>query len=250
MRLRQDTQPSSGEIADMSAALRYAVIVALALAAGTALAQEAGQEDAEILEQAAEEGGTETAPPPEEDVAVTYSGIGLSKVSSDFDNLDDAINLDVALGIRIPTVNWFAMEVALAFTVVPGENRGAASCGVSGGDGGLPIIGGGGSGSSSCEEGTRSSNDLQMNNVGVFGVLRSPGKYYLVGKYGFRYITSSIDEIEEGDDQSGTAYAGGVGYRWGRGLSGVELVYNRYSSQLDYIGFNIAYGFGANRSRR
>lgn len=223
----------------MSAALRCALIAAFALAAGTALAQESGQEDTEILEQAAEKGGTETAPPPEEDVAVTYSGIGLSKVSSKFDNLDDAINLDVALGIRIPTVNWFAAEIALAFTVVPGENKGGRSCTTTGGG----LLGGG---STSCEGGTftSSNNDLQMNNVGVFAVVRSPGKYYLVGKYGFRYINSSIEEIQQGDDQSGTAYAGGVGYRWGRGLSGVELIYNRYSSQLDYIGFNIAYGFG------
>jgi hypothetical protein len=68
---------------------------------------------------------------------------------------------------------------------------------------------------------------------------------YLVGKYGYRYINCSIDEIRNGDDQYGTAYTFGGGYRWGIGLSGLELAYTKYSSQLDYYGFNVAYGFGA-----
>jgi hypothetical protein len=78
----------------------------------------------------------------------------------------------------------------------------------------------------------------------VFAVLRSQGQFYAVGKLGYRFINSSIEEIQEGDDKSGTAYAGGGGYRWGKSLSGVELMYTKYSDQIDYIGFNVAYGFG------
>ncbi len=221
--------------------------------------QDTAQNDEEILETVpVDEGGTESEPPPEDDdTAVSYSGIGLSRVSTDFDNLDEAINLDFVLGIRVPTINWISAEINFATTIIPGENKGQPSGGGFGG-GGDPCIfpgfppgcvegGGGGSGSSSQGKNTRSRNDLQMNNIGVFAVLRSPGKFYGLGKVGYRYVNTSIEEIQEGGDKGGTAYGLGGGYRWGKGLSGVELLYVDYSKDLEYIGFNIAYGFGGLR---
>ncbi len=215
------------------------------------------QSDEEILETVpVDEGGTESAPPPEDDdSAISYSGIGLSRVKADFENLKEAVNLDFALGIRIPTVNWISAEIGFSTTISPGENEGPPpGGGLGGGDPciipGVPpgcVEGGGGGGGGSQGKFTQSQNDLQMNNIGVFAVLRSPGQFYGLGKAGYRFINTNIEEIQEGDDKSGAAWALGGGYRWGTGLSGVELIYMDYSDDLEYIGFNVAYGFGGLR---
>lgn len=223
----------------------FPLLLALAPPAGAQDA--AAQSDEEILETVPVDEGTDSEPPPEDDDgAVSYSGIGLSRVSSEFDNLKEAINLDFVIGIRVPTINWISAEINFSTTIIPGENQGARNCSTTGGSGGVPLLGGGTSGSTSCAGGTftRSGNDLQMNNIGVFAVLRSPGQFYAVGKLGYRFINSSIPEIQQGGDRTGTAYGAGGGYRWGRSLSGIEVLYTRYSDQLDYLGFNIAYGFG------
>lgn len=205
----------------------------------------AAQDDEEILETVPVDEGTESAPPPEDDDgAVSYSGIGLSRVKADFDNLKEAVNLDFALGIRIPTINFISAEIGFSTTIIPGENEGGQGGGFGGG-------GCGGVLQPSCPEGsqgrvTQTNDDLQMNNIGVFAVVRSPGRFYALGKLGYRYINTNIQEIQEGE-RSGTAYALGGGYRWGTGLSGVELIYMDYSEDLEYIGFNVAYGFGGLR---
>jgi hypothetical protein len=185
--------------------------------------------------------GTREAPPVEDetDESVTYSGIGLSYVGTDFDNVDDAINLGVVIGFRIPTVNIFAVELELSTTVIPGQID-SQSCSTSGGGGGFPIIGGGSSPQTTC---VRSQNDFGTNSAGVYAVLRSPGRFYAMGKIGTRYVTTSIEELD--DERGGSAYAGGIGYRWNpRKNNGVELFYNKFSDSLDMIGFSVAYGFG------
>lgn len=185
--------------------------------------------------------GTKEAPPLDEDgdQSVTYSGIGLSKLSADFDNVKDAINLNVVIGFRIPTVNIFGIELELSSTVIPGQVD-SQSCSTTGGGGGLPVIGGGGEGEETC---TQSQNDFGTNGAGVYAVLRSPGKFYVMGKAGYRYVTTSLSELDE--ERSGNAYAGGLGYRWNlRKNNGFEFYYNKYAERLDFLGFSVSYGFG------
>jgi hypothetical protein len=168
--------------------------------------------------------------------SVTYSGIGLAWVGTDFDNLKDAVNLNFALGFRIPTFDWFGAEVEIGTTIIPGEREDLPQCQSSSG---FPpqVI------SRDCPgHYTQSSNDFQMNNIAVYGVFRSRGKFYFMGKGGYRYLNSSIEELE--DNRSGAAFGGGVGYRWGESLSGVELYYTHFSSEVTFIGFSISYGFG------
>lgn len=185
--------------------------------------------------------GTEEAPPSEDggDQSVTYSGIGLSKITADFDNVKDAINLNAVIGFRIPTVDIFAVELELSSTVIPGQVDGQ-ECTTTPGGGGLPILGGGSDDETNC---TNAQNDFGTNSAGVYAVLRSPGAFYAMGKYGYRYVTTSLSELDE--DRSGNAYAFGAGYRWNpRKNNGVELYYNKLTERLDYIGFNVSYGFG------
>lgn len=187
--------------------------------------------------------GTKEAEEKSENSSVTYSGVGLVQAKTKFDNLKPAVNLNASLGFRIPTVEIFAVELEISTTVIPGSNSGPRQCSTIGGGGG-GLIGGGSSGSTSCPPGkfTSSSDDLQMNNIGVFGVLRSPGKFYAMAKYGYRYLNTNIPELQQ--ERSGNAYGFGGGYRWGKSLSGVELAYTKYSKEVTYTGFSISYGFG------
>ena len=186
--------------------------------------------------------------------AVLYGGLGLSWVSADFENLSSALNLDLSVGAHLPMARWLSGEVDLSFTVLPGANAGTRT--TTTGDTACVVPpsmldpdgtpdGCGTDGVTVAEPGqTRSQNDLQMTNIGVFAAVRTPGKAYALGKYGWRYINASIDELHD-DDRAGPAYALGGGYRWGAGLSQLEVAYTRYSSQIDFFGLNVAYGFGA-----
>lgn len=182
--------------------------------------------------------GTSEANERSENSSVTFSGIGLTRASSDFNNLKPAINLNASIGFRIPTINIFAVELQISQTVIPGQNGGQQQCSSSGGG----LLGGGGS--SSCAPGryTSSQDDLQMNAIGVFAVARSPGRFYGLAQIGYRYLNTNIPELSE--DRSGNAYGAGAGYRYGKSLSGVEINYTRYSKDLNFLGFSIAYGFG------
>lgn len=195
------------------------------------------------------------------DGGVTYSGIGLSRVSTDFDNLSEAINLDGVLGIRVPTIDWVAAEIGVSATVIPGDNDGrtASSGGGLGGGGGggtcvIPGVlppgcttgGGGGGGSSSTGNFTRSEQDYGVNILSVQLVLKNPGLFYGVGKAGYRYINSNLEEFSE--KASGNAYALGVGYRYNEN-GGVELLYSKYSDLLDGITLSVSYGFGKDEDR-
>lgn len=185
--------------------------------------------------------------------AALYTGLGLSRVSTDFRNLSDAINLQMFAGVQVPVLTWLSGEVDFSFTVAPGNNHGTRNVSTTGGTpctlppsmldpDGTPD--GCDAASTEPEPGTTASqNDLQMTNLGAFAVLRTPGRLFAVARYGYRYVNTSIDEIDE-DDRLGMAYSVGAGWRWRAGLSRFELAYTRYSEHLDYLGIGIAYGFG------
>jgi hypothetical protein len=173
--------------------------------------------------------------------SVTYSGIGLTRVSTDFDNLKSAVNLTLDLGFRVPTFPIIGAEVEISTTIIPGENTGGGGAVGCGGPLQPPCPGGGNN--------TSDPDELQMNNIAVYGVFRSPGRFYGMGKIGYRYLNTSIDELSE-ENRSGAAYGGGAGYRWGESLSGVEIYYTRMSEDLDYLGFSLSYGFGGGGRER
>lgn len=184
-----------------------------------------------------------------------YVGLGFSRVSADFSNVSPAWNVDVSAGMFVPKITWISGELDLSFTVNPGNNQGTRVVS----SGGEPCVippsmldpdgtpdGCDAGAVVTAEPGTTlSQNELQMVNVGAFLALRSPGPVYVVGKYGYRYINCSLPEIQEGDDQQGTAWTAGAGYRFGRSLSQIELLYSDYSTQLESWGLTFSYGFGA-----
>ncbi|SFF22711.1 Outer membrane protein beta-barrel domain-containing protein [Fontimonas thermophila] len=180
---------------------------------------------------------------------VTYSGVGLSRVDPKIDTaglqFDTPINLDATLGFRIPTIQWFGIELNISSTVIPGQVTETTCSPPSGGGGGggLPLPGGGsgGSGGQSCT--TRDAGDFGGQSVGAFVVLRSPGAFYAQGRVGYRYLNYNADALRE--KRTGSAYGLGVGYRWNPQTgSGVELGYNRFNDRLQAIGFQFNYGFG------
>lgn len=215
-----------------------ALAAALTLAAGPAAAQ---SEDESILRDDTSSSGTSMPPPEEEqeELSTTYSSIGLQKVSADFENVEDAINLDITLiGFRIPTVSWFGVELNLGFTMIPGEIKTTSSSGGGGGGVlcGLP-------GQPPCPEGTVSASegDFTATTLGAFAVVRSPGKFFGMGKLGYRYVNSNIDQLNQ--ERSGSGWGAGVGYRWNKKGSYAELGYTKYNDLLDGIGFSISYSY-------
>ncbi|HWT30740.1 MAG TPA: hypothetical protein VN240_06900 [Propylenella sp.] len=199
--------------------------------------EDTAQDDEEILETVpVDEGGTESAPPPDEDLDadVFYSGFGLSRASSDFENLKDAINLEVVLGFRIPTVPWVGLEIDLGQTIIPGENEGSSSTGLGGGGGDNC----GGLLQPPCPEGQQTEtfdpDEFAMQALGASLVLKSTGRFYVLGRLGYRYVATNTEELNE--NRSGTGFGGGVGYRWGTGQSGVQLQYQQLSEDIDAIG--------------
>jgi hypothetical protein len=160
--------------------------------------------------------------------SIIYSGASFSRVSTGFDNLDDATNLNFTLlGLRVPNVSWFAIEANIGFTLQAGENSG------SGGGGG--IFGGGAGGNN-----VSSSEDLRLNTSGLFAIFRTPGKFYAGAKYGFSKVNSNIAEIEDAAD--GTALGFSAGYRFNpEGFGQVELEYLDLGDELDSIGIAFSY---------
>jgi hypothetical protein len=157
---------------------------------------------------------------------VTYSALGLSRVTADFDNVGSAISLDSVLGFRVPGVQWFGLELNLGFTIIPGETT---PCGGLG-----PACG---------PNDTRGTQDFQAVNVGVYTVFRTPGRLYGAGKIGYRYINSNLPELDE--DRSGTGWGAGLGYRYNPDRGGaVELMYTRMSGDLDTLGLLFGFSFG------
>lgn len=167
---------------------------------------------------------------------ITYAGMGVSRVSADFANIHPAVNLDFFSGVRIPTVTWISAELAGSVSVIPGKNDNSTSSGGSNGNcGGLL--------QPACPpNSTTTGDDMQLFDIGVFAVLRSPGRLYATGRLGYRYLQSNLNELY--DKRSGTQFGAGLGWRWGDSLSGVELTYNHIASNVKGWGLSIAYGFG------
>lgn len=160
---------------------------------------------------------------------VTYSGIGIARTSTSFDNVNDAVSLDSVLGFRIPGVNTFGIELNLGFTLIPGETE----------DGGCGVF-------DPCDRNTSSADgDFQALTLGAFGAFRSPGRFYGMGKLGYRYINSNLPELQE--DRSGGAWGAGLGYRYNPRGGFVELAYTRFSDDLNNLGLSFGFGFGGLR---
>lgn len=170
------------------------------------------------------------------DEQVFYSGMGVDRVSTDYTNLKDAINLDLTLGFRIPTAPWFGLEIDLGQTIIPGEYRDPKPAQPAGPSCSPVPTPGCGTPAQPAEDGAydRQGDEFGMQALGLSLALKTTGRFYLTGKYGYRYIATSNDTINE--NRSGKGFAAGVGYRWGRGLSGVELGYKQLAENVDSIG--------------
>jgi hypothetical protein len=224
-------------------AVMVIVVLAVLAFAGAAAAQSSSSQDEQILKQGTPSGGTEAAPPAVEDeeISSTYSSIGVQQVHAKFDNVKDAINIDmVAFGFRIPTVPWVGVELNLGFTFAPGQIDTSSTTGGGGGGAlcGLP-------GQPACPppgNTASSSTDFTATDIGASLVLRSPGTFFVVGKYGYRYLNTSLTELQ--NDRSGSQYAAGVGYRWNKKGSYAEFGYTKIADKIDALGFSLSYSYG------
>jgi hypothetical protein len=223
------------------------VIVLLALAAAPAFAQ---SEDEQILQS--DPAAADAQQPPEErkqhpkdddlddeelDEQVFYSGLGFDRVSTEFDNLGEATNLQAVLGFRIPTVPWVGLEIDLGQTIIPGDYRdpdpGSAGTPDVNCPGPLCVPG---EPARPAEDGAfdPEADEFAMQALGLSLALKSTGRFYVMGRYGYRYIATSNEALNEKRSSNGVGF--GVGYRWGRGLSGVELSYKELAEDIDSIG--------------
>lgn len=216
------------------------LLTALSLVAAPAWAQ---SEDEKILEQeAARAESSGQAPIDDEmddaelDERVFYSGMGVSRVSTDFTNINEAINLDLVLGFRIPTATWFALEIDIGQTIIPGEYRDPRPAQPAQPLGCGSVLNPCTTPAQPAEDGAfdRDGDEFVMQALGISAVLKSPGRFYVTGKYGYRYIGTSIDDLNEERSSNGLGF--GVGYRWGKGLSGVELSYKELAKDVDSVG--------------
>lgn len=178
----------------------------------------------------------------ENEDSVTYSATGVTLVQVNLDSsnnsqrliAEDAVNLSVVLGFRVPAVRSLSLEIELSTTLIPGQVK-VEQCQTTTGGGLL-----GSPPSTTCS--TSDAGDFGGNSGALYGVYRSQGKFYGVGKFGYRTSNYNIPELR--DERSGTAYAGGLGYRWNpKRQAGVEITYAKFSKNIDYINFNITYGF-------
>jgi hypothetical protein len=224
-----------------TAALLPLLVSVLSLAAGAAQAQapSSPSEDEQILKPGSGQPAPSEAKPEEDerpkqsrkdddlddeelDEQVFYSGMGVSRVGSDYVNLGEAINLEGVIGFRIPTVPWFGLEIDIGQTIIPGQNTPEVQSGCGG------VL------QPPCPGATGDPDEFAMQALGLSLALKSTGPFYVTGKYGYRYLLTSIEDLD--DKRSGTGFGIGVGYRWGRGLSGVELGYRQLGEDVESIG--------------
>ena len=184
--------------------------------------------------------GTDTgAPPVEDELSTTYSSIGLQKLAFKLPGADvkDAVNLDITMiGFRIPPAPWFAVELNLGFTMIPGQISSST-----GGTAGDPFPGCVVTNTCSGASGSNNQADLSATSAGVFGVLRSTGSVFAMGKLGYRYLTTNIDGFPP--DRSGNAWGAGIGYRWNKKGSYAEFGYTHYNADIHAIGFSLSYSY-------
>ena len=168
--------------------------------------------------------------------SATYTGLGGSQVSTDYDNLKNAINLDAIGGFRIvPAQNWGSLsaELNISISVSPGRNEGVPS-----GTGGGVI--GGGTTAADCGKCTSDPDEFANQSFSFLGVYHTPGRFYGIAEAGYTLSLTSIDEIEE-QGRGGFTYGGGLGFRFGQETAAIELVYQRLSEELQTIGIRLVY---------
>jgi hypothetical protein len=219
-------------------------------------AAQAQTEDEEILEESAD---TQESEPRQSrrdkelddedlDAQVFYSGMSIERVSTDYDNLGEATNLGATLGFRVPTIPWVGLEIDIGQTIIPGEYRdpdpGSAGTPDVNCPGPLCVPG---EPARPAEHGAADGDgqEFGMQALGIGLAFKSLGKFYVTGKYAYRYIATSNDTVNE--DRSGKGLGFGVGYRWGRGLSGVELGYKELAKDVEAIGLTFFVRTGGNR---
>ena len=151
-------------------------------------------------------------------------------------DVKDAVNLDFTLiGFRVPPAPWFAIELNLGFTMIPGQIKQSGSssttcpifppdpfCNATGGSAG-------------------SEADIGVQTIGAFAVLRSPGSVFAMGKLGYRYTSTNIDGFPK--ERTGNAYGAGIGYRWNKKGSYAEFGYTHYSDEITGLGFSLSYSY-------
>lgn len=208
--------------------------VVLGLTAPAAFGQ-SQTEDEKILDEASRDAPKQSRADDELDdqeldEQVFYSGLGIERVSTDFDNLGEATNLEGVLGFRVPTVPWVGLEIDIGQTLIPGEYRdprpATQSC--------SPVVTPGCGQPAEVGAYDNGGEEFGMQALGLSLALKSTGRFYVTGKYGYRYIATSNDTINE--NRSGNGFGVGLGYRWGKGLSGVELGYKQLAEDVESIG--------------
>lgn len=146
---------------------------------------------------------------------MTYAGIGFARVNAGISGVSDATNLTGVIGVHPKGVNWVAGELELGTTVSSGDVSG-------------------------------SGRHFSLQHGAVFGVLRSPGIVYGLGRIGYQYINTGLDQFN--GKHSGVAWSAGAGWRIRHDSAvGAELLYTRVSNGLDYWGLRLNYGFGASK---
>lgn len=168
--------------------------------------------------------------------SATYTGLGGSRVSTDYDNLKDAINLDAIGGFRVvPDQKWgsLAAELNISASVSAGKNEGVPGS-VGGG-----VIGGGGS-AADCGKCTNDPDDFGLVAFSLLGVYHTPGRLYGIAQGGYSLLVTSIDEIEE-SGRGSFGYGAGIGFRFGQETAAIELVYQKLSEDLQTIGIRLVY---------
>lgn len=147
---------------------------------------------------------------------MTYAGIGFARVSAGVAHVEDATNLTGVIGVHPKGVNWAAAELELGTTVASGD----------------------------VSNGTNQHFSLQHG--AVFGVLRSPGIVYGMGRIGYQYMNTGLDELD--GKHSGAAWSLGAGWRFRpKSAAGAELLYTHVSNDVHYWGLRVSYGFGASK---
>lgn len=168
--------------------------------------------------------------------SATYTGLGGSRVSTNYDNLKDAINLDAIGGFRVvPDQKWgsLAAELNISASVSAGKNEGVPST-VGGG-----VIGGGQT-AEECGKCTNDPDDFGLVAFSLLGVYHTPGRLYGIVQGGYSLLVTSIEEIEE-NGRGSLGYGAGIGFRFGQETAAIELVYQKLSEDLQTIGIRLVY---------
>src|SRR6185312_1521696 len=126
---------------------------------------------------------------------ITYASLSVNRTDIGLDKVGSLVNIGFASGIRIPTIDWIGAELAGSATIIPGKNSnqssgilGKADCigGVPNVPPGCTLPGGGGGGGGGGSNNTPSTqDDAQTFDIGIYAVVRTPGRFYATGRIGW-----------------------------------------------------------------